>query len=162
MWEMHEPPHQQQRQYRGGSSASETAPGPHMGPPPGMPSTSEDLHAWSIYRQNLNSDFTDSALGSSEKSPLPYGNFHLRDSTVQSILNNPKYGPRSELGTNMYTYLKFGLPRVIPPRGGGGGSSGITPVQGPKDNSSGYDSTDEELMTRARSVPPASGLRAAR
>ena len=22
--------------------------------PPGMPSTSEDLHAWSIYRQNLN------------------------------------------------------------------------------------------------------------
>ena len=28
--------------------------------PPGLPSTSEDLHAWSIYRQNLNSDFTDS------------------------------------------------------------------------------------------------------
>ena len=31
---------------------------------PEPPSTSEDLHAWSIYRQNLNSDFTDSALGS--------------------------------------------------------------------------------------------------
>ena len=31
------------------------------------------------------------------------------------------------------------------------------------DNSSGYDSTDEEIMTaRARSVPPPSGLRAAR
>ncbi len=84
---------------------------------PGLPSTSEDLHAWSIYRQNLNSDFTDSALGSSEKSPMPYGNFHLRESTVMSILNNPKYGPnRSELlGANMYTYLKFGLPRVVPP-----------------------------------------------
>ena len=95
-----------------------------LGPPPGMPSTSEDLHAWSIYRQNLNSDFTDSALGSSEKSPAPYGNFHLRDQTVQSILANPKYGPRSELGNNMYTYLKFGLPRVLAPRGGG--SSGIT------------------------------------
>ena len=58
---------------------------------------------------------------------MPYGNFHLRDQTVQSILNNPKYGPKSELGTNMYTYLKFGLPRVLATRGGGG-SSGITPV----------------------------------
>jgi hypothetical protein len=43
---------------------------------------SEDLHAWSIYRQNLNSDFADSALGAGEKSPLPYGNFQLRESTV--------------------------------------------------------------------------------
>ena len=132
--------------------------------PPGMPSTSEDLHAWSIYRQNLNSDFTDSALGSSEKSPGPYGNFRLRDTTVQSILANPKYGPRNELGGNMYNYLKFGLPRVLATRGAnGGGSSGITPVH--KDNSSGYDSTDEEMMmnARARSVPPPSGLlRAAR
>ena len=51
--------------------------------PAGLPSTSEDLHAWSIYRQNLNSDFTDSALGSSEKSPMPYGNFHLRETTMQ-------------------------------------------------------------------------------
>lgn len=146
---------EEQRHYRGGSSASE-----RIGPPPGMPSTSEDLHAWSIYRQNLNSDFTDSALGSSEKSPMPYGNFHLRDTTIQSILNNPKYGPKSELGTNMFTYLKFGLPRVLAPRVGGGGSSGITATA--KDNSSGYDSTDEEMVTRARSVPPPSGLRAAR
>lgn len=156
MWE-----HQQQRQYRsGGSSASESGLPRSTGmPPPGMPSTSEDLHAWSIYRQNLNSDFTDSALGSSEKSPMPYGNFHLRDTTVQSILSNPKYGPKSELGNNMYTYLKFGLPRVLAT---GRGSSGITPVH--KDNSSGYDSTDEEIMAtaRARSVPPPSGLRAAR
>jgi hypothetical protein len=45
-------------------------------------------------RQNLNSDFTDSALGSSEKSPLPYGNFQLRESTVQSILSHPRYGPK--------------------------------------------------------------------
>lgn len=133
---------------------------PPLVPPPGLPSTSEDLHAWSIYRQNLNSDFTDSALGSSEKSPMPYGNFHLRESTVQSILNNPKYGPKSELGTNRFTYLKFGLPRVLPPRAG---SSGIVSVHGGhKDNSSGYDSTDEELVTRARSVPPPTGIRAAR
>ena len=58
---------------------------------------------------------------------MPYGNFHLRDTTVQSILNNPKYGPKTELGTNMHTYLKFGLPRVLATRGGAGGS-GITPV----------------------------------
>jgi hypothetical protein len=48
---------------------------------------SEDLHAWSIYRQNLNSDFADSALGAGEKSPLPYGNFQLRESTVS--INRP-------------------------------------------------------------------------
>eukprot|EP00094_Tigriopus_californicus_P010312 TCALIF_09947-PA protein Name:"Similar to ABCG5 ATP-binding cassette sub-family G member 5 (Homo sapiens)" AED:0.14 eAED:0.15 QI:0/0/0/1/1/1/2/0/395 len=99
--------------------------------------TSEDLHAWSIYRQNLNSDFTDSALGSCEKSPMPYGNFHLRETTMQSILSNPKYGPKSELGSNVYTYLKFGLPRVLPPH-----------VYPGLDNSSGYDSTDEERGIR--------------
>eukprot|EP00095_Tigriopus_kingsejongensis_P006324 maker-scaffold411_size179879-snap-gene-0.27 protein:Tk06324 transcript:maker-scaffold411_size179879-snap-gene-0.27-mRNA-1 annotation:"abc subfamily abcg" len=85
--------------------------------------TSEDLHAWSIYRQNLNSDFTDSALGSTEKSAMPYGNFNLRETTMQSILNNPKYGPKSELGSNMYTYLKFGLPRVLPPNHSNGPES---------------------------------------
>ena len=58
------------------------------------------------YFQNLNSDFTDSALGSKEKSPLPYGNFQLRESTMQSILNNPKYGPKSELG-KVYKTLSF-------------------------------------------------------
>ncbi|KAG8278097.1 hypothetical protein J6590_028923 [Homalodisca vitripennis] len=106
-------------------------------PPPSVgmvPSASEDLHAWSIYRQNLNSDFTDSALGSSEKSPLPYGNFQLRESTVQSILSHPRYGPKSPLGSNMYTYLKFGLPRVFPPNGGG--------PRG-RDGSSGYDSSED-------------------
>lgn len=92
---------------------------------------SEDLHAWSIYRQNLNSDFTDSALGSAERSPLPYGNFQLRESTVASIMNNPRYGPKSELGNNMFTYLKFGLPRVFPPARNG------------RDASSGYDSSDD-------------------
>lgn len=81
-------------------------------------------------RQNLNSDFTDSALGSAEKSPLPYGNFQLRDSTVQSILRHPRYGPKSPLANNSFTYLKFGLPRVLPP-------SRI------RDGSSGYDSSEE-------------------
>ena len=51
--------------------------------------------------QNLNSDFTDSALGSTDKSALPFGDFRMRESTMQSILNNPKYGPRSELGMEL-------------------------------------------------------------
>lgn len=38
---------------------------------------------------------------------------------------------RSALGANMYTYLKFGLPRVFPPS------------RGPRDGSSGYDSSDD-------------------
>lgn len=42
---------------------------------------------------------------------------------------------RSPLGSNMYTYLKFGLPRVFPPNGGG--------PRGPRDGSSGYDSSDD-------------------
>ena len=165
MWEMHAI--ENGRSGRSGgrhSSASEQNPGngSAQGPPP-FPCTSEDLHAWSIYRQNLNSDFTDSALGSSEKSPMPYGNFHLRETTMQSILNNPKYGPKSELGANMYTYLKFGLPRVLPPnaKNGSGHDNGELGHPG----SSGYDSTDEELVLRngARSAPGFhGGLRSAR
>ncbi|EDW84740.1 uncharacterized protein Dwil_GK14275 [Drosophila willistoni] len=154
---------------------------PHGPNTPLPPAASEDLHAWSIYRQNLNSDFTDSALGSSDKSPLPYGNFQLRDTTVQSILNHPRYGPKSPLGSNMYTYLKFGLPRVFPPNAGsqrshrpgpgpgpghGPASSALGGVRGRVNRgfrdssgvapagagSSGYDSSDNET-TRSR-VPP--------
>ncbi|KAK2578224.1 hypothetical protein KPH14_009769 [Odynerus spinipes] len=117
------------------------------------PPASEDLHAWSIYRQNLNSDFTDSALGSAEKSPLPYGNFQLRDSTVQSILRHPRYGPKSPLANNSYTYLKFGLPRVLPP------------TSRNRDGSSGYDSSEEgRRMSQvgAASAPGTSAMRSAR
>ncbi|XP_050303441.1 ATP-binding cassette sub-family G member 8 isoform X2 [Anthonomus grandis grandis] len=128
---------------------------------------SEDLHAWSIYRQNLNSDFTDSALGSTDKSPLPYGNFQLRDTTVQSILSHPRYGPKSTLGSNMYTYLKFGLPRVFPPNHESNRSGRETPQhfirnastrpktrsqkmssRGPREGSSGYDSSDNETANQ--------------
>ncbi|CAH0407909.1 unnamed protein product [Chilo suppressalis] len=136
---------------------------PLMHDPRGM--HSEDLHAWSIYRQNLNSDFTDSALGSTDKSPLPYGNFQLRDTTVQSILSHPRYGPKSALGSNMYTYLKFGLPRVFPPNHNGSQrsgtpkpktsiGSGMKPAprihrqsRGVRETSSGYDSSDNETTT---------------
>lgn len=96
-----------------------------------MPRHAKYLTFPQFHRQNLNSDFTDSALGSAEKSPLPYGNFQLRDSTVQSILRHPRYGPKSPLANNSYTYLKFGLPRVLPPSSRN------------RDGSSGYDSSEE-------------------
>lgn len=101
--------------------------------PAGRMRTTEDLHAWSIYRQNLNSEFTDSALGTGDKSRRPFGNFQLEETTVQTILNHPKYGPRerkSELGSNAQTYLRFGLPRVHPHRLH-------------RDGSSGYDSSED-------------------
>ena len=91
--------------------------------------TAQDLHAWSIYRQNLNSDFADAALGSNGKAPLPYGNFQLDSITIQSILNHPKCGPKSELSHNTSAYLKFGLPRVAARSG--------------REESSGYDSSND-------------------
>ena len=104
----------------------------------------------SLCRQNLNSDFTDSALGSAEKSPLPYGNFQLRDSTVQSILRHPRYGPKSPLANNSFTYLKFGLPRVLPPSRA-------------RDGSSGYDSSEEGRRVSQSGLPHSnSAMRSAR
>lgn len=44
---------------------------------------------------------------------------------------------RSPLGSNMYTYLKFGLPRVFPPNG-----------SRHRDGSSGYDSSDDGMTPR--------------
>ncbi|KAI1292780.1 ATP-binding cassette sub-family G member 8 [Halotydeus destructor] len=73
----------------------------------------EDLHAWSIYRQNLNADLSESAIGlnKSSASEKPFGNFQLKESTVNNILSHPKYGP-SLKNADPYTYLRFGLPRV--------------------------------------------------
>ena len=76
----------------------------------------EDLHAWSIYRQNLNADLSESAIGIGSKSgnttEKPFGNFQLKESTVNNILSHPKYGPVRN--HDPYTYLRFGLPRVKP------------------------------------------------
>lgn len=118
----------------------------------------EDLHAWSIYRQNLNADLSESAIGLNKSTGMatsvasnsamgaggmngrnvpssqrdsrsmstsnngandlppgskPYGNFQLKESTVNNILSHPKYGP-SIKSHDPYTYLRFGLPRVKP------------------------------------------------
>lgn len=73
----------------------------------------EDLHAWSIYRQNLNADLSESAIGinKSSNTERPFGNFQLRETTVKNILNHPKYGPRLR-DHDPATYLRYGLPRV--------------------------------------------------
>ncbi len=70
-----------ERRYSVPSIVQQMSNGNGYGPGETRANTAEDLHAWSIYRQNLNSDFADSALGSSMKAPLPYGNFQL-DSTT--------------------------------------------------------------------------------
>lgn len=77
------------------------------------------------------------------KSQPPFGNFRLRESTVQTILNHPKYGPRernSELGSNVFTYLRFGLPRVLPHPITTNQNSNQKPL---RNGSSGYDSSDD-------------------
>ncbi|XP_043201300.1 ATP-binding cassette sub-family G member 8-like [Amphibalanus amphitrite] len=95
---------------------------------------SDESHPWSMYRQNLNSEFADSALGSSDKSPIPPGgNFQLRES---ALLRGTPLGPRSQVGADMYKYLKNGLPRVFPP---------------PRpDGSSGYDSSGDDSPAARR------------
>ncbi|XP_074604489.1 ATP-binding cassette sub-family G member 8 [Brevipalpus obovatus] len=73
----------------------------------------EDLHAWSIYRQNLNADLSESAIGinKSSNTERPFGNFQLREATVKNILNHPKYGPKLR-DHDPTTYLRYGLPRA--------------------------------------------------
>ena len=72
----------------------------------------DDLHAWSIYRQNLNADLSECAIGvnKSSNTERPFGNFQLKEQTVNNILRHPKYGPR--LKQDPYNYLRFGLPRA--------------------------------------------------
>lgn len=81
------------------------------------------------------------------KSQPPFGNFRLRESTVQTILNHPKYGPRernSELGSNVFTYLRFGLPRVLPHPLPHPAANHQNSNQKPlRNGSSGYDSSDD-------------------
>lgn len=57
-----------------------------------------------------------------------YQSYSKTDLLYWSQQANPKYGPKSELGANMYTYLKFGLPRVLPPRPQSGSGGPREPV----------------------------------
>lgn len=94
--------------------------------------SSDDLHAWSLFRQNLNANFSESALHSNvpnngnviptshykpsdmtgNQRPMSTNdNFQLRESTLNNILSHPKYGPQLK-SQDAFTYLRFGLPRV--------------------------------------------------
>lgn len=154
MWELDQGPPGGDRRYASGKRLIDP-----------RPSTS-DLHAWSIFRQNLNSDFTDSALGAEERSPLPYGNFTLKEETVHSIMKNPRLGPTSDLASNAFSYLKFGLPRVLPPTGNDGHSSGKeSPVE--RNRSRARSETDIRQGVvlnrfRRKNRDKSNGLRAAR
>ncbi|UYV84947.1 hypothetical protein LAZ67_X004077 [Cordylochernes scorpioides] len=90
------------------------------------PGGSDELHVWSIYRQNRNSDYAEKALRTPGKTP-PFGDFRLENRVANSILNHPRYGPRERRDTFGPNYLEFGLPRVS--------------VR--KEGSSGYDSSDD-------------------
>lgn len=74
----------------------------------------DDLHAWSIFRQNLNAEVSENAIGinKSSNTERPFGHFQLKESTVNNILQHPKYGPRLKQDMDPYSYLKFGLPRA--------------------------------------------------
>lgn len=108
-------------------------------PPPPLGGPKDDLHEWSIYRQNLTSTLAESLLsglaqnqpmngpmgGSTRSSTrgrgapfatagstnLPYGDFQMHDQAVESVLNR---GRRQDpyLGDKGQVYLRFGLPRV--------------------------------------------------
>lgn len=81
-----------------------------------------------------------------------------------------RYGPKSPLSSNMYTYLKFGLPRVFPPNMSSQRSHRAGPGPGYKGHinngyrdssgaiSSGYDSSDNETTHRTR-IPPNKQIR---
>lgn len=88
----------------------------------------EDLHAWSIFRQNLNADLSEFAIGvnKSSNTERPFGNFQLRETTVKNILNHPKYGPRLR-DHDPATYLRYGLPRVKVTQSELGGTSKSKP-----------------------------------
>lgn len=73
--------------------------------------TKDDLHEWSIYRQNLTSSIAGSLLGLDSKAPLTYGDFQMHDQTVESVLS---HGRKEDfmLGNKGDIYLRFGLPRI--------------------------------------------------
>uniref|UniRef100_A0A915Q5D4 ABC transporter domain-containing protein n=1 Tax=Setaria digitata TaxID=48799 RepID=A0A915Q5D4_9BILA len=75
----------------------------------------DDLHEWSIYRQNLTSfiaaAFLKSANYESGKIDLPYGNFRMNGQAIKGVIRAAK-AENTKLGQKAEIYLKFGLPRV--------------------------------------------------
>lgn len=76
---------------------------------------SDDMHEWSIYRQNINADFVDNALSNTQSKRYPYGEFRLDPTTVSTLINNQKIDSKlartvdNTVDANML--INFGLPR---------------------------------------------------
>nr|CAH7724911.1 unnamed protein product [Callosobruchus chinensis] len=129
---------------------------------------SEDLHAWSIYRL-----FVSVSGKTSTRTSRTAPSARQIRALCPTATSNSAIPPSNRLyrihatdpRSNMYTYLKFGLPRVFPPNQNGSNRSG-TPQhftrnasarprtrvlkpgsRGPRDGSSGYDSSDNETTT---------------
>ena len=72
----------------------------------------DDLHQWSIYRQNLNAALTNSSSSRSTINSTTQSNeLTLKQETVNNILSSTNY--RNESDAN--NYLKYGIPRAKQP-----------------------------------------------
>ncbi|KAK0395579.1 hypothetical protein QR680_001341 [Steinernema hermaphroditum] len=75
----------------------------------------DDLHQWSIFRQNLNSSMASTLLNvpcDRENEVLPFGSFRMSEQAVKGVLEAGRCDER-DMSTEPATYLRFGLPRVL-------------------------------------------------
>lgn len=76
---------------------------------------SDDLHEWSIYRQNINAGYVDYALRNKKTKPYPYGEFRLDPSTVSTLIYHQKVDSKLAVTTDDVVdanmLINFGLPR---------------------------------------------------
>ncbi|VDM36515.1 unnamed protein product [Toxocara canis] len=70
----------------------------------------DDLHEWSIYRQNLTSSIANALIFRKVRA-LPYGDFHMNEEAIEGVIRAGRMED-NQLSQKADTYLKFGLPRV--------------------------------------------------
>uniref|UniRef100_A0A1I7WWC0 SET domain-containing protein n=1 Tax=Heterorhabditis bacteriophora TaxID=37862 RepID=A0A1I7WWC0_HETBA len=72
--------------------------------------TKDDIHEWSIYRQNLTASLAE-AIVPIGKISLPYGDFRMESGTVESVKSAGQQESKLE---DEDIYVSFGLPRLLP------------------------------------------------
>ncbi|XP_014667321.1 PREDICTED: ABC transporter G family member 2-like [Priapulus caudatus] len=76
---------------------------------------SDDMHEWSIYRQNINAGFVDNALRNKRTRPYPYGEFRLDPTTISTLIHAQKVDSKLAVsrgdGVDADMLINFGLPR---------------------------------------------------
>lgn len=72
----------------------------------------DDMHDWAIYRTNVNSKYAGGAMQKSQS--LPFGEFYLDPSTVDSLHSNARFLQASTFAAenDPHMYIEFGLPRL--------------------------------------------------